>query len=37
MNDEEMRLIDEMIQDMIKDPILRKAILNYYKAMAGKK
>lgn len=30
-------MIEEMIRDMKKDALLRKAILNYYKAMAGKK
>jgi len=40
MNDltkEEAELIDQMIIDILKNPLLRKAILNYYKAMAGKK
>lgn len=34
MNEEEKKLIKEMIEDIKRDPLLRKAILNYYKAMA---
>jgi len=34
---EEAELIDQMIIDIFENSLLRKAILNYYKAMVGKK